>query len=394
MSRSEALHLDSADLVCFSHLRWDFVFQRPQHLLTRFARRQRVFFVEEPVFRDQPTADVTVETSHGVNRVVSVLPTGLSEAEVEALLRDVVDDLMERCDIQEFVAWYYTPMALPFTDHLRPCVTVYDCMDELTGFAGASQRLGFLERRLLQRSDLVFTGGHALYEAKRNKHHHIYPFPSSIDRSHFARARRTIVDPVDQAGIPHPRVGYYGVIDERLDRELLAEVARRRPDWHIVMIGPVAKIDPSSLPRNKNIHYLGQKDYEDLPAYLGGWDVAMMPFVRDQSTAFISPTKTPEYLAGGVPVVSTSIRDVINPYGRKGLVEIADDPADFVRAIEGSLHRSSDEDWRKAVDCHLADLSWDSTWRAMYVLIARAWSESRAQKLPARGSLALVEANL
>jgi UDP-galactopyranose mutase len=249
-------------------------------------------------------------------------------------------------------------------------------MDELSAFRDAPPELTELEREMFNIADVVFTGGQSLFESKRQQHKGVYLFPSSIDTAHFAKARRTIEDPEDQKDIPHPRLGFYGVIDERLDLELLGKVAELRPNWHFVIIGPVVKIDPATLPRPANIHYLGGKSYQELPMYLAGWDVAMMPFARNESTRFISPTKTPEYLAGGKPVVSTSIKDVVRTYGHQGLAYISNTPADFVAASEFAMRISQQPTyqraWLKRVDEFLSTNSWDHTWSRMSDLIASA----------------------
>ena len=309
------------DLVCFSHLRWDFVYQRPQHLLSRFANDRRVFYIEEPVFANSSMRLEVRETDDDVYVVVPQLPDGLrSEIAITAVMREMIYKLFLDHAIDDYVFWYYTPMALRFTSHFTPIASVYDCMDELSAFKGAHSELPALEKELFKTVDLVFTGGQTLYEAKRDQHRAVYAFPSSIDASHFKKARTSRVDPSDQSEIPHPRLGFFGVIDERFDRDLLDQVAQQRPDWHFVMIGPVVKIDPETLPKHANVHYLGPKKYDELPAYLAGWDIALLLFARNESTRFISPTKTPEYLAAGRPVISTSIRDVVRPYGELNLV--------------------------------------------------------------------------
>jgi glycosyltransferase involved in cell wall biosynthesis len=374
------------DLVCLSHLRWDFVYQRPQHLMSRFARDRRVFFVEEPIWKaegSEPRMEVG-ERQGGVILAVPHLPGGLAPEQIEALQGELLRELLERHEVSGFVLWYYTPMAMPFAEGLEPLAVVYDCMDELSLFRGAPRELIDREARLLAAADLVFTGGQSLYEAKREKHPRVHPFPSSIDAEHFRRARPSSEErpePADQAGIPGPRMGYFGVIDERLDLDLLAAVAEARPDWNIVMVGPVVKIDPESLPRHSNLHWLGMKSYPELPEYLAGWDVALMPFALNESTRFISPTKTPEYLAGGRPVVSTPIRDVVKPYGESGLVEIADSPEAFVAAIERALALAVAEDdresWLRQVDEHLSHGSWSRTWQQMSELIDAAAASRR-----------------
>jgi UDP-galactopyranose mutase len=359
------------DLIVFSHLRWDFVYQRPQHLLKRGAHDRRVFFVEEPVF-DQGSMCLHVsERETNLKVVVPHLPDGLhSEVAKTAVLHDMVQRLITENNIHQFVAWYYTPMALDFTRHLRPLAVVYDCMDELSAFSGAPPYLTMREREMFQIADLVFTGGQSLYEAKRNQHHSVFAFPSSIDRDHFKQARTMRSEPADQENIPHPRLGFFGVVDERFDVALLDEVSRRRPDWHFVIIGPVVKIDPAILPKRENIHYLGGKSYQELPAYIAGWDVALLLFAQNESTRFISPTKTPEYLAAGKPVVSTPIRDVVHPYGQMGLVRIAKNADEFVAQAEASLEKEAcGKQWLKNVDEFLATMSWDETWARMSRLI-------------------------
>jgi UDP-galactopyranose mutase len=353
------------DLVCLSHLRWDFVWQRPQQLLSRCARERRVFFVEEPLWgAERPRMEVS-RRDEGLFVCVPHLPDG---ADATGECRQLLDGLLRDYRVDTYVLWFYTPMALPLAEDLTPRAVVYDCMDELSAFLDAPRELVELEAALLRRADLVFTGGASLYEAKRHRHARVHLFPSSVDTGHFAAARAPQDEPADQAGIPGPRLGFFGVIDERMDIELISEVARLRPEWNLVLIGPVVKIDKSTLPRGENIHYLGMKTYEELPAYLAGWDVAMLPFARNDATRFISPTKTPEYLAAGRPVVSTSIADVVDPYGRNGLVEIADDPEAFVAAAE-RLMAAGDEERLREVDAFLMESSWDYTWADMAELI-------------------------
>lgn len=372
------------DVVCLSHLRWDFVYQRPQHLLSRFARNGRVFFVEEPVALEEGVATCRLDISEhdsGVTVVVPRLPEGCTGIDADEALRPLLDELLFEQQIKDYVLWYYTPVAMGFTRHLpTPLATVYDCMDELSAFRGAPPELLLREAELFPRVDLVFTGGHSLYEVKRRQHPSVHAFPSSVDVAHFARARRPRADLADQASIPHPRLGFSGVLDERFDAELVRDVADLRPDWSLVLIGPVVKIDPASLPHRPNIHYLGAKPYTDLPAYLAGWDVALIPFARNESTRFISPTKTPEYLAAGCPVVSTSIRDVVRPYGVEGLVRIADEAQGFVDAVEALLREDRAERLQQ-VDAFLADISWERTWTAMDRLVR----EAIARRQPAWG---------
>jgi UDP-galactopyranose mutase len=361
---------NTTDVVCFSHLRWDFVFQRPQHLLTRCARDRRVFYIEEPIVTDAVVPRLDTHVRGSVTVVVPHLPRGSAETH-DALQRRLLDGLFVQYDINEYLLWYYTPMAMSFTDHLTPIAIVYDCMDELSAFKGAAAELKQREAMLMRRASLVLTGGQSLYEAKRAQHHNIHPFPSSVDVKHFAQARTITVDPPDQAPIAHPRLGFFGVIDERMDLDLLRGVAEARPAWQVVMIGPVVKIDPATLPSCANIHYLGPKTYDQLPSYIAGWDVALLPFARNEATRFISPTKTPEYMAAGKPVVSTSIRDVVRPYGQQELVRIADAVPTFVTACEAALAEDASARLTRA-DAFLRQMSWDGTWNRINVLVETA----------------------
>jgi UDP-galactopyranose mutase len=358
-------HLTTVDLVCFSHLRWNFVYQRPQHLLSRFSNHTRVFFIEEPIFHDAPEKLHINKAEGNVYVVVPHLQHGLNEQQVIARQKALINELISMMDISRYFSWYYTPMAIPFTDHLQPELVVYDCMDELAAFKFAPPALKHNEQVLLDKAHVVFTGGYSIYESKKNSHHNIYPFPSSIDKDHFGSARVTKNDPEDQAHIPHPRFGFFGVIDERLDIELVAQAADLRPDWQFVIIGPVVKIDPATLPRRSNIHYLGGKSYKELPQYLSCWDVALIPFAMNESTKFISPTKTPEYLAAGIPVISTPIKDVVSPYGDNKLVHIASTAEELVKSGDKILKSRRKKAWLSKVDAFLAGNSWDRTWSQM-----------------------------
>jgi glycosyltransferase involved in cell wall biosynthesis len=356
-------------LVCFSHLRWDFVWQRPQHLLSRAADHYDVLLIEEPMFRPGVASHMNVsERPQGITVAVPILPEGLSGADLIAEQHDLIESLIGRESLSPRVFWYYTPMALAFTSDLECDLCIYDNMDELSLFRGASQALLDLEASLFSRADVVFTGGMSLYEAKRNRHHNVHAFPSSIEFSHFSKARGVKQDPQDQAHIAYPRLGFFGVIDERMDVELVGQVADMRPDWQFVMIGPVVKIDPATLPQRPNIHWLGGKSYQELPQYLSGWNIGFMPFALNEATKFISPTKTPEFLAAGVPVVSTPIADVVRPYGERGLVEIARTAQEVVEKVDIILSRPK-ENWLAKVDRHLAAGSWDKTWASMHKLM-------------------------
>lgn len=370
-------------LVCFSHLRWNFVFQRPQHLMTRFAADAPVLYWEEPVWDSAATAAYLDTRSPHPNVTVAVphLPQGLTGDAADAALRELLDTAV--AGTTDLRRWYYTPMMLPFSRHLVATCTIYDCMDELANFRFAPPELVDLEAELLRAADVVFTGGYSLYEAKRALHRSIHPFPSSVDARHFGQARRlraaAPTAPVGTGLAPTPRLGFYGVIDERMDLELLAAIADARPDWSLEIVGPVVKIDPAALPQRPNISYPGSQTYDRLPACAAGWDVALMPFAINESTRFISPTKTPEYLAAGLPVVSTPITDVVRHYGELVAVEIAGTPDSFIAACALALARSqepADASWRQEADAALAGQSWEAVADAMRQLIAQNASPS------------------
>jgi UDP-galactopyranose mutase len=359
-------------LVVFSHLRWDFVFQRPQHLLSRLAADRRVLFVEEPIqvadtspawALTQPAAGVTVA------RLTTPSPApGFHDEHVTTFER-LLPELLEREGMVDYLAWFYTPMALPLAQHLEPLQVIYDCMDELSAFKGAPPELLAREDALLARADLVFTGGPSLYRAKRARHPRVHCFPSSVDAAHFRAARDGAIEAAETADLPRPRLGFYGVIDERMDLELLAGVAEARPEWQIVMVGPVVKIEPDALPRHPNIHYLGQRSYEELPTLLAGWDVCLLPFALNEATRFISPTKTLEYMAAEKPIVSTPIADVVEPYGE--IVYLGASSDAFVAACERALGASQKERFARVERMRsvLASTSWATTAAAMDELI-------------------------
>jgi UDP-galactopyranose mutase len=371
-------------IIAFSHLRWNFVYQRPQHLLSRLAAKHPVFFVEEPELDADGPAHW--ERSNPHSKVVVLRPRtpvrspGFTSDQLRAL-EPLIAELASELRDTALLAWLYTPMALPLAEALGPSAIVYDCMDELSLFMGAPPELVSREATLMECADLMFTGGPSLHRAKQAHHPNLHCFPSSVDAAHFQSARAAAGTPsLDEAGdqkpIPHPRLGFYGVIDERLDLPLLDFLARTHPDWHIVLVGPVVKIDPASLPRRPNIHYFGQRSYEELPRYLTGWDVCLLPFARNDATRFISPTKTLEYMAAELPIVSTPITDVAEPYG--DIVYLGDTREEFLKACEAALSADSEERNRRATGMRkvLSGTSWDVTVAAMENLMDEAMAKN------------------
>ncbi|MCL6258416.1 glycosyltransferase family 1 protein [Aquiflexum sp. TKW24L] len=352
-------------LVCFSHLSWKFVYQRPQHLLSRFTKKYAVYYIEEFIYSaEEDGYSITVTDEH-VNVIVPHLSNSYHGLNETKRVEFIVKKLFKEHSISNYLFWYYTPMALAYTEDFNPKAVVYDCMDELSAFKFAPPALKVFEQELFKKADVVFTGGNSLYKAKKSQHHNIFSFPSSIDKAHFRAARSINEDVADQSNIPHPRLGFYGVIDERFDIELIRQAADAQPDWHFVLVGPVVKIDPATLPQNNNIHYLGSKTYEQLPLYLSGWDIALIPFAINESTKFISPTKTPEYLAAGKPVISSAITDVIHPYHDLGLVHVIETAEELVQKASLELGLVDTSEWLTQVDEYLSAISWDATWGRM-----------------------------
>lgn len=361
-------------LIVFSHLRWNFVFQRPQHLMTRFAHSRRVLFIEEPL----PNASVAYwereVVAPGVTacRLHSPLEEPGFHAKQIEMMRPHLHELLQREDIDNFVAWFYSPLAVGLLEGLSPSGIVYDCMDELSAFLHAPVETTDRESELFALADVVFTGGPSLYRVKKCRHHNVHCFPSSVDTTHF-RSGVNSGEPVDMSAITRPRLGYMGVIDERMDLQLLTELADARPQWQFVMVGPIVKIDPATLPQRPNIHYLGGRKYDEIPSYLASWDVCLMPFARNAATKHISPTKVLEYMAAGRPVVSTSIMDVADVYS--DVVYLGDDPNSFKQACEKAIH-ASPEDREKLyakMRLILATTSWDLTAEKMNSLMEEAF---------------------
>jgi UDP-galactopyranose mutase len=355
-------------LLCLSHLRWDFVWQRPQQLMSRFGQDRRVFFVEEPIFREnagEAPQEARLETreAEGVTVCQPICrdPGPGGGPRLDAMFAKLVGELVRQQELHDFTAWLYTPMLVRALDRVEPALMVYDAMDELSLFRGASPELLPRERELLERADVVFTGGVSLGEAKARHHGNVHPFPSGVEIDHYRRALDPAEPiPEDAAALPHPQIGFFGVIDERIDLPLLHAVAEARPDWQLVMLGPVVKIDAAELPRASNLHYLGQKHYKDLPGYVKSFDVCMMPFALNDATKFISPTKTLEYMAAHKPIVSTPVADVVGSYA--GAVRTAPSPETFVSEVERALAEGEAERRARIAKEHqiLSRSTWDA----------------------------------
>lgn len=355
------------DIIVFSHLRWEFVTQRPQHILTRLARNRRIIFVEEPVGVDESKEAFNIIKP---NENVTIIQPRIEWENFPKRLAPLLVDFLGKQNIHKPILWFYSPAFEVMTSKLDHSLVVYDCMDQLSAFKGASQSLITQEKLLLNAANLVFTGGKSLCEEKMKYHDNVYCFPSSVDRKHFERATwsKTII-PKDMMNLNKPIVGFYGVVDERFDLGLLDEISQRMADVTFAVIGPVVKIEEDELPRRNNIKYFGGRKYEDLPNYLKAIDITMMPFALNKSTQFISPTKTLEFMAALKPIISTPIYDVVRDYSKE--VKIVKNAQGFEEAIryylaETSVQRYTRETLQKAV---LKKTSWDKTVEQMKELI-------------------------
>lgn len=369
------------DLICVSQRPWDLVYQRARHLMSRAARRRKVLFLEEPVTGrcEEPTFRKRFDPS-GVIRLIPVTPERMDPAEVERVHAMQLKEAAEELGLNSYALWACTATASGITAELDPVIVVYDCGDEPSSIFQASPQLLRREAELFRRSDLVFVGGHSLFRARRHLNRNTHCIPNSVDLEHFGKARLPMDEPDDQKPIPRPRVGCFGVIDQRTDLDLLRAVVALLPELQVIMLGPVVGIDPGTLPQAPNLHWLGARSYSQLPRYLSGWDAAILPFARNKATRFASPSRIPEYLAAGKPVVSTSIRDVVHPYGIQGVVSIADLPQTFAEALEDVIGQPR-PGRLAAADRLLAHLSWDRTWESMEEKLVQTLQQIREAPL-------------
>ncbi len=349
------------DVVVFSHLKWDFVYQRPQHIISGLSDDYRILFVEEPTMSGDST-EWGIKT-YVVTPQINVLQAkGIRMPELGKFLGAFFGNQ------RPAVAWFYSAAFVPVFGEFDFNTIIYDCMDELTHFKHADADLITQEKRLLLAADIVFTGGKSLYEAKRKLHPNVYCFPSSVDAQHFETALNGIAIPDDIQNITGPIVGYYGVIDERIDLELIRDTSFKNPLIQFVLIGPTAKISCEDLPRAANIHYLGMKSYHELPGYLKRFDIAMMPFVINDATKFISPTKTLEYMAAGKPVISTRIEDVVKDYSEK--IELVNNASEFSEKIQHILLSGTSNMLARYAET-LKQTSWSNTVKEMKEIIQK-----------------------
>ncbi|MCU1497192.1 MAG: glycosyltransferase family 1 protein [Acidimicrobiales bacterium] len=350
------------DLVVISHLRWDWVWQRPQHLISRLAEGRRTWFVEEPREADVDRPVLVTQDVGPVARVWLAVPQGSAPAGYEPRwVSSYLEQLPAVVGDTGGIVWLYTALGVEIAAALDPEVAVYDVMDDLSAFKGASPSLALQHLQALRWADLVFTGGRSLQRSVlQHRAEDTYLFASGVEPAHWEKARS------GRRRRGRPVAGYVGVIDERLDLDLVGRLAQELPEWDLHMVGPVTKIDPADLPWAANLHWLGQRSYDELPEVLRSFDVALMPFALNESTRSISPTKTLEYLAAGLPVVSTRVPDVVDEF--ESIVDLRDDAPGFAAGCREVLdHDLRDRD--RKLEPLLAKRDWDRIATRMLALI-------------------------
>ena len=316
------------------HLRWDGVWQRPQQFLSRLAKKHRVLFVEGPIVHEELDGQTLFTPFFTVREAaetpnVWILNTHFPVARfddgafVDAERTRLLDEALRTTLKGKFnrpVQWIYDPMAVDsHAGKHGEIACVYDCMDELSQFKFAPPELVARERRLLNKADVVFAGGRKMWESKSRFNSNCHFYGCGVDVKHFGQARLEtceVPEDIRAFAASGPVLGYFGVVDERLDYELIEKLADANPDWNIVMVGPVCKVDPAEFPQRPNLHWLGGRPYAQLPAYTKAFDVCLMPFALNEATEFINPTKALEYMATATPIVSTAVPDVVSNFHR------------------------------------------------------------------------------
>ena len=377
---------EPSPILVHCHLRWDGVWQRPQQIMSRMATRRRIGFVEEPVFLQEGQEPfLHVRESHGILIAQPHVPPQrewLPEVSPsnQQIIRELVAPFIRERGFTHGIRWHYAPMAIYMRDLQEPSAVVYDCMDELSAFRGAPPALVECERQLMSEADLMFTGGLSMYQNKRQHHGNCHRFDSGVDVEHFAQATHPNTPvPEDARDRPRPILGYYGVIDERMDYDTIRALSQAFPEATLLLVGPVTKVDPAELPRAENIVYVGQRSYADLPRYLKAFDVALVPFADNAATRFLSPTKTLEYFAGRKPVISSPINDIVENYA--DTVWIARSPEEYVSAVREVLQGNHAERAERGLR-YAREKTWDAIVRQMEELLSEV-EEKAARRRPA-----------
>ena len=379
-------------LIVFSHVRWSPAGSRPQHLLSRLAGRWQVIYIEEPRPGPSPGPATLLQWHHDSHLSVLVPQTPLSPAGFHDDQLGTVLPLLKRhlaaTARQPDAAWLTTPMALPLAQALKPGRIVYDCMEPLAELEHAPRQIAQRERALMKQADLVFAAGPSLYSERQADHPAMHCLPNAVDAAHFALGSPAAGPPAlgDHDIGRGPRVGFHGVIDERIDLGLVAAVAEAHPDWTVEMAGPVHAPLSTPLPQRDNLHWSGPWRYEDLPALLASWDLALMPFVLSPANRLANPLQTLEYLAADLPVVSTPLRDVDWLYG-EAVSLAAPGAAGFLQACEQTLAESASARYRRSLAAMsiVASHSWDRSADTVDSLLLGALDEQgRREHAPLR----------
>jgi glycosyltransferase involved in cell wall biosynthesis len=380
-AKSPRASAEDYSLIVHCHLCWDWVWQRPQQFLSRLSARHRILFVEtvgpDPQLAAPYARFREAEGFPNITLLRIQFPTGqwsdgrFVDRERRRLVQEALKSELLAGQFQNPVQWFYDPMAVAaFGGRMDEAATVYDCMDELSKFKGAPPVIVERERKLLALADVVFTGGRKMFEAKSRFNANCHFYGCGVDVNHFGKARdESTRVPDDLAHLKKPVLGYFGVVDERMDYELVAKLADANPDWSVAIIGPAIKVDPGQFPQRPNLHWLGGRDYQALPACCKGFDVCLMPFAMNEHTEFINPTKSLEYMATARPIVSSAVPDVISNFG--SVVKIARSHDEFIahcrqaaaspdrEAIERGLKMASENSWESIVnrlDQHIRDV--------------------------------------
>jgi glycosyltransferase involved in cell wall biosynthesis len=367
-------------IVVHCHLRWDGVWQRPQQIMSRLARHRRIAFIEEPIFMGPGYQNhLEVREENGVTVAQPYVPAQEEylprvSPSNQQIVRGLVAPFLKERGFTGGVRWHYAPMAVYMSDLDCARTVVYDCMDELSAFKGAPPELVEREQELMRSADVMFTGGQSMWMNKKQHHSNCHRFDSGVDLEHFQQATlpQTPV-PADAENLAHPVLGYYGVIDERMDYEAIRALAAAFPQSTVLLVGPITKVDPAELPQGPNIIYTGQRSYAELPGYLKSFDVALVPFAQNEATRFLSPTKTLEYFAGLKPVVSSPVKDVVENYSDS--VRIASTPAEYVAAVRETLEADNADRIRRGL-AHAEQKTWDAIVGQMEELLQEAEARS------------------
>jgi glycosyltransferase involved in cell wall biosynthesis len=351
--------IEAQDIICFAH-DWGGDPTSKTHIMRLLAKKSRVLWVNSIAMR-RPVASksdarrlitklrrafagcVEVEPNiFVVNPLVLPLPgSALAQRLNGVLLERSLRRTLSKLSFARPILWTFLPTMNRLVGRLGERLLVYHCVDKYSEFSGVPRdAIVAMERDLVKRADLVFTSAARLLEECRPLNPHTHFITHGVDTAHFGRALdpQTPV-PDDLAGIRKPVAGFFGLIADWVDLPLIRSLARERPDWSFVLIGKAAT-DLAPLQGLSNVHWLGQKPYTELPGYCRGFDVALIPFVQNELTLRVNPLKLREYLAAGLPVVSTPLPE-ISRYD--GLVRLATRREEFIGGIEAALAERSPE---------------------------------------------------